>query len=232
MQHQSVHTQLKITLEQAEVVDIIFLDIDGVLLPFGDDSSCGGDTSAHGCIFPNSTMESLTSLLYKMTDFKLPLNSQLCKGNPKIVLSSTWRAQPAFIKDILSSFQCYANANPSTKDLWKMHADNFFSIVDPNFHSTRHDEIYSWIKRHVDGNTYDHKTQCKKTQTHTAANKDFIVRSWIALDDEELVHVSDAYPDTDKHAIKTQSSVGLTKADVDLAMHLVKEQITDFSEVK
>ncbi|KAL7544186.1 hypothetical protein ACHAWF_007565 [Thalassiosira exigua] len=48
-----------------DVVDIIFLDIDGVLLPFGGvrDGYIRDGSFAEGCIFPNSAMDALTSLL-------------------------------------------------------------------------------------------------------------------------------------------------------------------------
>ena len=197
---------------RSEEVDIIFLDIDGVLLPFGG-NTCNkkdGDIRyADGCIFPDHTMDALTALLRQISALK--------DGNPKLVLSSTWRAQTTFIKDILSSFRCYSNANPSSNVIWEKHSQSFFDITDPSLHSTRHEEIYNWIKVHHEMNE-DNTQHC---------DKQFTVRTWIALDDEELVDVPDAYPDTYKHAVKIESSVGITHNDVDLAFKLLKDQMED-----
>ena len=59
-----------------ELVDVVFLDIDGVLLPFG--GSCNGSLSqeskaiyTEGCVFPNSAMDALSSMLQRMEDFSL-----------------------------------------------------------------------------------------------------------------------------------------------------------------
>lgn len=220
-----------------EAVDVIFLDIDGVLLPFGGDSGKIKETYADGCIFPDRTMHCLTSILQQMADLELPMtnssntskDSKQLKapkpiGNPKLVLSSTWRAQPAFIRDILSSFQCYAEANPNTKDVWQTHSRDFFDICDPLFHSTRHGEIYHWIEAQRCKTRSGAKTQ-NKFKTSSTSTKNFFIRTWIALDDEELVDVLDAYPDTDMHAVKTVSSVGLVKTDVDFAIKLVMDQM-------
>lgn len=212
-----------------ESVDIIFLDIDGVLLPFVGSSQEEDDSYADGCIFPNRTMSALTSLLRQITELELPVNEVKFKGNPKLVLSSTWRAQPAFIKDILSSFQSYSNANPSSTNIWQMHS-SFFDITDPLLHSTRHDEIYNWVNIHSDKEAaLVSPTRWNDNQTSHSTIKHFcIVRSWIALDDEELVQVTNAYQNTDKHAVKTTSSVGLTQKDVKLALKLIINQIKEY----
>jgi hypothetical protein len=218
-----------------EEVDIIFLDIDGVLLPFGDSSTLQREAHADGCIFPNRTMDALTTLLQLMENLELSVHSKktkketiMLRGNPKIVLSSTWRAQPTFIKDILSSFQSYVNVNPKAAAIWKTHSNSFFDITDPLVHSTRHEEIYNWIKLHNDNGdgTLDQRKQ-GKSQTMHAPAKEFVLRSWIALDDEELVDVPHAYPGTEKHAVKTVSSVGLVHSDVELALKLLKDQIME-----
>eukprot|EP00956_Cyclotella_meneghiniana_P018608 scaffold31122_cov68-Cyclotella_meneghiniana.AAC.2 len=210
-----------------EPVDIIFLDIDGVLLPFGG-SSQEEDTYADGCIFPNQTMSALTSLLQQLTELELQVNEVQFKGNPKLVLSSTWRAQPSFIQDILSSFQSYSNANPSSAKIWQMHS-SFFDITDPLVHSTRHEEIYNWVNIHTDKEAaVVQRARLNVNQTSHSSITNCIIRSWIALDDEELVQVSNAYRNTHKHAVKTESSVGLSQNDVKLALKLIVDQIKVF----
>jgi len=66
---------------------VIFLDIDGVLLPFPNDNSSDN-------LFPVSTLRSLQCLL-KETD------------GAKIVLSSTWRVRKDFIQDIVNCLQSF-----------------------------------------------------------------------------------------------------------------------------
>ena len=107
-------------------MDIIFLDMDGVLLPFGDQdyqyaNILGGGirlayTYADGCIFPNETMAALTSLLARLRGTRIEGIVEGEDGNnggngatmnPKIVLSSSWRSRPKFVRDILRSFRTY-----------------------------------------------------------------------------------------------------------------------------
>ncbi|KAL3935614.1 MAG: hypothetical protein SGBAC_008896 [Bacillariaceae sp.] len=64
---------------------VIFLDIDGVLLPFPQKEP------PEDTLFPTNTMKALDHLL-KATQAQL-------------VLSSTWRAQDQFVQDILDDFE-------------------------------------------------------------------------------------------------------------------------------
>lgn len=224
-------------------VDVIFLDIDGVLLPFGD--VVGKPTYTDGCIFPDRNMDALTELLQKMSAIspaaqasadsnadsierrKLKMASTIIEGNPVLVLSSTWRARPEFIADILSSFRSYVSSREDDDKLqqtWSPHLDSFFDIVDPKFHASRHEEIYKWIDDHVETSTKSNlPVGGVDTTTHDARRK-FIIRSWIAVDDEDLINVVDARGDTVNHAVKTTSSLGLTSDVVDLAVALVSNQ--------
>ncbi len=77
-------------------VDVIFLDMDGVLLPFGSAKKSSQDEAnkCDDCIFPNSTMQALTVLLQKVGEISLTIKDgnnkqQTIKGNPVLVLSST-----------------------------------------------------------------------------------------------------------------------------------------------
>mmetsp|Transcript_7937 Transcript_7937/g.11816 ORF Transcript_7937/g.11816 Transcript_7937/m.11816 type:complete len:237 (-) Transcript_7937:236-946(-) len=231
-------------------VDVIFLDIDGVLLPFGSakKSSQDEDYKCDDCIFPKSTMHALTKLLQKVGDISLTIKDgnnkqQTIKGNPVLVLSSTWRAQQEFINDILKSFKGYVAfvQQQEVQSIWKPHLDAFFDLVDPCYHATRHDEIFSWIRDNERGkNNHNNNNSSKKRKRRTPQELectstvvDFQVRSWIALDDEDLVNVEEdrvekkAIP----HAVKTESSVGLTLQDVQLGVTLLEDQMHAFYQL-
>eukprot|EP00984_Skeletonema_dohrnii_P006654 scaffold2366_cov122-Skeletonema_dohrnii-CCMP3373.AAC.14 len=231
-------------------VDVIFLDIDGVLLPFGSakKSSQDEDYKCDDCIFPKSTMHALTKLLQKVGDISLTIKDgnnkqQTIKGSPVLVLSSTWRAQQEFINDILKSFKGYVAfvQQQEVQQIWKPHLDAFFDLVDPCYHATRHDEIFSWIRDNERGkNNHNNNNSSKKRKRRTPQELectstvvDFQVRSWIALDDEDLVNVEEdrvekkAIP----HAVKTESSVGLTLQDVQLGVTLLEDQMHAFYQL-
>jgi hypothetical protein len=217
-----------------QFVDIIFLDIDGVLLPFGgsttEQSSDRKCRTTQGCIFPDCTMDALTSLLDRANHISLGNDDHASPSSAcccKIVLSSTWRARSDFIQDILDSFRAYATekarTDPTIMPVWESHLDSFFDITDPNLHSTRHDEIYHWV--------HTHEQNLNQANTNNAHNttQDYIVRSWIALDDEDLVNVEGRVSqDAKDHAVLIQSSVGLTHKDVSFGMQLLEQQYQRF----
>ena len=167
-------------------------------------------------------MIALTTLLQRI---------QSIQGNPVLVLSSTWRAQSHFIQDILASFRVYVEekgeGDASTMIAWGDHLQAFFDICDPNFHSTRHDEIYKWVNDNVvTQNTMQHTSKSKNKKN---SKGQYTVRSWIALDDEDLVNVEGrVLEDAKKHALQTKSSVGLTLESVDFGVELIKMQIQEF----
>lgn len=229
-----------------ELVDIIFLDIDGVLLPFGDATTKTknyDDCFVDGCLFPNRTMKAFTALLFHLasscvvTDVVNNDNKiQSYAYNPKIVLSSTWRTRSDFIQDILSSFRAYAASSTASncsaaiqESSWNtQHLLNngcfFFDITDPKYFATRHEEIYKWVQSNANN------------RRSRAQYKNIIFRSWISLDDEDIVHVEDygggggvtIMEDAKKHAVKTISSIGLTVTDVELGIALLEKQILDY----
>jgi len=220
-------------MRMPNLVDVILLDIDGVLLPFGDNTSDGynnNETSTQdSCLFPDNTMHALTMLLQKMSNLSFNTTSNHVKnGNPVLVLSSTWRARPEFIRDILNSFQIYANKkgskDASILQTWKEAncLDSFFDITDPSYHSTRHDEIMKWVKENTTTSVVGENKKHKKS---------FVVRSWIALDDEDIVAVEgQQHKEMLEHAVQTNSSNGLTKEDVALGVELIKKQISRYHE--
>ena len=68
-----------------KTLKVLFLDIDGVLLPFPNEGKYGGG------LFPASTLE--------------PLQRLLEETNAKLVLSSTWRVRKDFIQDIVDGIR-------------------------------------------------------------------------------------------------------------------------------
>ena len=227
-------------------VDVIFLDIDGVLLPFGGSAKKNGDQYKN-CLFPKSTMDALTALLHRVSEISIKHNNQTIKGNPVIVLSSTWRARQEFILDILNSFKAYVKhqveqqLKSSVQNIWEPHLDAMFSLVDPTYHGHRVDEIFSWIDEHVgEKNSRKNNSSTKKRKRRTPQElectstvTDFQVRSWIALDDEDLVNVEECRMEkkAEKFAVKTESSIGLTLQDVAKGLKLLEDQIRQFYHI-
>lgn len=99
----------------AKILKVIFLDIDGVLLPFPKDENAGSE------LFPASTLKPLQTLLQQA-------------DGAKLVLSSTWRVRKDFIQDIVDCIQAFG-----------IDFDGFFDITDPNMHSERQWEIERWL---------------------------------------------------------------------------------------
>jgi hypothetical protein len=91
---------------------IIFLDIDGVLLPFG----------SH-LLFPDAQLEALSIILQAFAE----------DHAVEIVLSSTWRVQAKFRQDILDQFDAYAYeyGGPLAQ------VQRFFDVTDIELHSER-----------------------------------------------------------------------------------------------
>lgn len=112
----------------------LFLDIDGVLLPFGGN---GGESSGlssnccficDGCLFPNRNLSALTQILEAFPTIS-------------IVLSSTWRVQPKFRQQIIDSFRAYAYLYGGP-----LLETDLYDITDPGMHTERQHEIYSWLQ--------------------------------------------------------------------------------------
>ncbi|KAL7544187.1 hypothetical protein ACHAWF_007566 [Thalassiosira exigua] len=119
-----------------------------------------------------------------------------------------------------------ASGDVATVRAWEGHLESFFDSTDSDFHATRHDEIYKWLKNNslVGGKC---ASCCSKVDS-----RKYAVRSWIALDDEDLVHVEGKVSrDTATHAVRTASSVGLTLEDVKDGLEMVERQIREFHSV-
>lgn len=106
---------------------IVFLDIDGVLLPFGNDrdkkeASCSG-------LFPDRTLAALSTILKHTAAV--------------VVLSSTWRVKVEFRQQILDAFQYYNDGNAGACLPQKFH-----DVTDIENHSERQWEIRDWVLTH------------------------------------------------------------------------------------
>jgi hypothetical protein len=104
---------------------VIFLDVDGVILPFGDAVPIA--TTTEGSLFPDSCLAALTHITSKFSDVRL-------------VLSSTWRVQATYRGQILESFHAYGRALGGP-----LRSIEFHDITDPTLHLTRQAEINAWL---------------------------------------------------------------------------------------
>jgi HAD domain in Swiss Army Knife RNA repair proteins len=191
---------------------VLFLDIDGVLLPFPTKPLF---QFPDGRIFPNETLSALSLILEAFpkdkcnccnVDTSMVDNpaSHVCNCTAvNIVLSSTWRVQKSIRNDIIADFHAYGIGPLSTFDA------DFYDITDPKLHTERQHEIYAWLQQYCETNTY----------TDLA---------WIALDDEELLHGSTnaARKSTfDGHVIHCDSKCGLTHKQAAEAIKLLRQQL-------
>lgn len=108
----------------AAEVDVIFLDMDGVLLPFGD------DVLVRKCpqLFPDETLSALTLILTHHPQAVL-------------VLSSTWRVRPEYCHEIIQSFQVYGKQYGGPLS----NIQEFYDITNVHNHSERSWEIHDWL---------------------------------------------------------------------------------------
>lgn len=106
---------------------VIFLDMDGVLLPFPDPSNV-----EQGRIFPNDTLTALSTILEAFQ----PDDVHYRVG---IVLSSTWRVHASMRNEILEDFRAFGR-----RPLAKM--EDFYGFTDPQLHTERQHEIDAWLQ--------------------------------------------------------------------------------------
>ena len=165
---------------------IVFLDIDGVLLPFGDDVADVPENH----LFPDRCLAALSLLLAE---------SGAC-----IVLSSTWRAQPQYMQDIVNDFQRYAAAHGGPLG----DINGFTRTTCPMTYSVRQLEIRTWL----------------------ASGED--VGAWVALDDEPLLEGKACQKHRaqfEGHVVQTASHEGLTEEQAMRAVALLAKQRTQLS---
>lgn len=116
--------------DAAVSVDVIFLDIDGVLLPFGGDLKCCSREKSCSGLFPDRTLEALSRIV--------------AETGAKVVLSSTWRARRDFIQDIIRAFRAYSETFGGPLGS----ITDFHSLTSLENHSERQWEIHDWLFDH------------------------------------------------------------------------------------
>ena len=187
------------TMAAPKSLIIIFLDIDGVLLPFPDPSNVG-----NGRIFPNETLTALSTIMEEFLD----------DYQVEIVLSSTWRVQRSMRTEILDDFVAYGRGPLAAMK------DDFYDITDPAMHTERQHEIYDWLTKTTTGHRHRASTDDDGTKKFAA---------WICLDDEELLHGdANALRKTyfEGHVVHCDSKIGLTEALAVEAIQLIRDQLS------
>jgi hypothetical protein len=164
---------------------VVLLDIDGVLLPFGE----GAAPITPPALFGAPALAALSHLL--------------AESRAALVLSSTWRAVPAYVDDIAAEFRRYGAAHGGPLAGFA----GFAGTTDPGLHSTRQREIHAWL-----------------TARRAAATGPL---AWVALDDEPLLDgaaCAALRPAFEGHVVQTESHEGLTLAQARRAVELLRAQ--------
>lgn len=175
----------------------LFLDIDGVLLPFGDNVPA----LKPGTLFDEGCLRSLSQLLAA----PLPQGA-----SAQVVLSSTWRARPELIDNILAEFQRYGSAHPGSPLLALGQSGRFFDTTAVNQFGARQHEIASWLARRE-------------------ASGQAAPAAWVCIDDEELLlgkACSSRRALFEGHVVQTRSEVGLTPELAEAAAALLRDQLS------
>jgi len=130
------------------------------------------------------------------------LSHILSKTGATIVLSSTWRMDPAACSDILRNFHEYAKQFGGPLD----HITEISETTSPFMHSYRQWEIHDWLSRMPGGGT--------------------AVR-WVAIDDEELLegpHHAKFRQMFEGHVVKCESQAGLSMELANEVVELLERQ--------
>jgi HAD domain in Swiss Army Knife RNA repair proteins len=210
---------------------IVFLDIDGVLLPIvsaiGPDEYDNIDDDVldalllllppRGRLFPQGTVDALSRIWQRV-----PI--------AQLVLSSTWRVHATWRRDILTELQTYGNG-PLTQ------LSQFYDVTDPTMHSERQHEIYRWLQQnHGYGGNNSTDTTASATTSSSSSQQNqqqgdhhrSVIAAWIALDDEDLLHGpanAEHRALFEGHVIHCQSKIGLTIDQAEEAAGLLQAQL-------
>jgi hypothetical protein len=109
---------------------VLFLDMDGVLLPFGSDvhEKTHSPLSNTNRLFPDEPLAALSHILSEVPSLVL-------------VLSSTWRVRQEFCNEIIKSFQSYGKQHGGPLAT----IEDFYDVTDIHNHSERQWEIHAWL---------------------------------------------------------------------------------------
>lgn len=106
-------------------VDVIFLDMDGVMLPFGEHVFPDENGSN---LFPSSTLAALSLIMEEIPSVVL-------------VLSSTWRVRPEYCDDIIANFQLFGEKHGGPLAT----IQQFYDVTNVHTHTERSWEIHDWL---------------------------------------------------------------------------------------
>lgn len=174
---------------------VIFLDIDGVLLPFGGEDRDETTASTCGAHFPDDTMAAFSHILSAYP-------------TAKIVLSSTWRVGLAERQIILQSFKAYGcKFGGPLRVHEQQFCHDFFDVTDPLFHYERQHEIFKWLH---------------ENQQHSALDAWIALDDEELLEGEANAVNRSTF---EGHVVKTESAKGLTMRDAQEAVRLVNQQL-------
>ena len=195
----------------------VFLDVDGVLLPFGEGPAPGTQTEGA----QDASKGAIGGEVAKIPHASLAALARILRETgAQVVLSSTWRCAGG-AEALVEAFREFARlqhealAGP-TCPLGAIAETGFVHTTDPGMHSHRQWEIAAWLE--------------------SAASSGIVVQSWCALDDEELVSVDPAEGGGDFNArfqalfqgrhVKTPSHIGLTDAHATAAIKQLQRPCT------
>ena len=119
----NVFSVFRQAVEMSGPTCVVFLDVDGVLLPFGDGAAAGPADGG----FPDAPLAALSAILEAT--------------GATIVLSSTWRCAPEAIAELTSAFFFYACTHGGPLG----NIASFAHLTNPAAHSTRQAEIAEWL---------------------------------------------------------------------------------------
>jgi HAD domain in Swiss Army Knife RNA repair proteins len=196
---------------------VLFLDIDGVLLPFPDPG-----VVPRGRLFPNGTLDALSYIVERFQCCDGNVNNNNDSGSTAdvgIVLSSTWRVQRKARDEILEDFKAHGRGPLSRME-------DFYGITDPKMHTERQHEIYAWLV----GAAANTKTD--RTAAASSSSPSTNIHAWVALDDEDLLEGpanARLRSRFENRAILCDSKVGLTLEQAKHAVHLIEQQIAQLS---
>ena len=189
---------------------VVFLDVDGVLLPFSRGATDDAAGEPRCGRFPARCLAAFERVL-------------AAAPRATLVLSSTWRCDPAAVAELLAAFEEYGGA------LGPVAARGGFEHTTAlDHHAERQHEIARWLADAraegfaADGDGADDDARAPRARDAGA------IRAWVALDDEELVageRNRRLRARFEGRARTIHSATGLTDDDASAHLGLLREQL-------